>query len=286
MSSPSTLIPQYFYLDLTRSVEPSNNRLSVNSLPEITSDMIKDFSIINEDISANANISGSKIQPGSGTTSGVVTTSTQDFSGSKIFHSGIFAKTSMARDNSGTALQNPVFPAVGYYNDLPDQSVGVGCYETLIQNVNTTSLNNFLTIVLPVSNGNASEISSFFDIILIGKQPLSGISSTGTTVTADAAATSTVKCLITVTGSQLTTTFFGQTSSTPFVTSSFKKNSSGVSGTTNFIIGIGFRNYSAYHIKMGRPYNDPPRFYLLNSNTTIHNQGAAQNLFDTITLPY
>jgi hypothetical protein len=280
LASNTGLTTQNFFLNLTRSTDPLNNQISVAALPLVNSDMIQDFTITNRDISANAAISGSKIQPASGSNAGVITTDAQEFSGVKTFQNPIVVRQSMVRDVSSTQLQEPVKPIFGYSSTTGN----IGYYEGIIDN-SSSSLNNFLIMQLHVDLVNRSEVSSFFEVTAVGKQPLTSISNTGYTVTADAALTSTVVCYITVTGIQVTTTFFGQTSSTPFVTSRLIKDVGGAANTTNFLIGVGFRNFSAYQIKMVRPADIPPVFYLLNSNTTVHNQVAAQNLFDTITLP-
>jgi hypothetical protein len=279
----SALTSQNFFLNLTRSTDPLNNQISVASLPIVDSAAIKDFTLSNRDISANAAISGSKIQAATINNSGVITIDAQEFSGVKTFMNPLIVKQSMTRDVSSTQLQQPIDPIFGYSSTTGN----IGYYECVMDYDydNSSSLNNFLIIQLHVDLVNRSEVSSFFEVTAVGKQPLTAISNTGYTVTADAALTSTVVCYITVTGIHVTTTFFGQTSSTPFVTSRLIKNVGGAANTTNFLIGVGFRNFSAYQIKTVRLADIPPVFYLLNSNTTTNNQVAAQNLFDTITLP-
>jgi hypothetical protein len=286
---PYTLAPQTFYLDLTRSVEPSNNQLTAAVIPEIPSDLIQNFSIMNIDISANADISGSKIQSATVSNSGVITATTQDFSGAKTFASGFFIKGSMTRDEPDAdepmRMVRRVTPLRGLTSLAPSERA-FGSQELMIRSVNTTSTNNFLNVVLRVPFGYYWEVSSCIEVTVIGKQPIYSVDNTGTTVTALPAVSSTVRCLITVTGIQVTTTFFGQTDSVPLITTKLQKfNSGNFANATNLVIGIGFRNYSAYHVKTVKSF-DSPFFYLLHNYTDINTQTDAQNLFDTVALQY
>jgi hypothetical protein len=334
------------YLDLTRTAEISFNQLTTAPIPPITSEMIQDLSIVNADISANADISGSKIadasiplgkiedvsgqtfenyllniatpgpntitsemivngtitnadisdnadisgskiQVASSSNSGVVSTVDQEFSGVKRFADGIetsrldalgIATGGLFSRDSGNILNDPIPIIYRSVNTDTNPNNAFGFIELCLQNTNVVDPTNFIVIQIPIDVSGSSEVSSYYEVTLIGRQPITSINDLGTTINANTVETSTARCLITITGVSVTTTFLGQIppGTGPRVTSRLLQSSA--ANTTNLLVGIGFRQFTAYHVK-GVRTGIEPKIYFQVSSTALPDQSDVDTFF-------
>jgi hypothetical protein len=254
----------------------SNNTITGSKIAyhTITTLNIQDGTIENSDISSTADIEGSKIQAASSLVSGVVSTVLQKFAGQKIFTEGINSSQDVSR-SAGSSLDNPL--PVLYTATNSDPLYPFGYIDALVQNTNTTSPTNFVVIQIPIDVSTSAEVSSYFEVTLLGSQKIVNINIDGTQVDANTEISSTTRCLITVTGVEVTTTFLGKKSLVgPIVTTKILQSSPNY--TTNLLIGIGFQNFTAYHIK-GVRSGAEPRIFFQTSNTPVGNQNDADTLF-------
>jgi hypothetical protein len=254
----------------------SNNTITGSKIAyhTITTLNIQDGTIENSDISSTADIEGSKIQAATSLVSGVVSTVLQKFAGEKIFTEGINSSQDVSR-SAGSSLDNPL--PVLYTAQNSDPLYPFGYIDALVQNTNTTSPTNFVVIQIPIDVSTSAEVSSYFEVTLLGSQKIVNINLDGTQVDANPEISSTTRCLITVTGVEVTTTFLGKKSLVgPIVTTKILQSSPNY--TTNLLIGIGFQNFTAYHIK-GVRSGAEPRIFFQTSNTPVGNQNDADTLF-------
>jgi hypothetical protein len=237
----------------------------------ITSANIQNGTISNVDISDNADISGSKIQAASESTSGVVSTTQQSFAGEKKFKNGIVSSQDYSRDDTlGTTLTNPL--PILYSTLNADSSNPFGYVDVLVQNTSNTAtyLTNFIVIQIPIDLALSSEVSSYYEVTLLGKQPITLISGGGGSVQAFDPVTSTTRLLITVTGVEVTTTFLGKVAhgTGPHVATKLLQTPGG-SFTTNLLIGVGFRQFTAYHIKGVRSGASPNIYFQVSGDILL-----------------
>ena len=361
MAAPLTL--RSLYLDLTRTVEISNNFLTVDPIPPITSAMIQNFTIVNEDISSsadisgskiadasiplskienidgqsftdylsalglpdygtvtsdmivdgsimnidicdgqittekiadgtimnadissNADISGSKIQAATDTNAGVVTTSQQTFGGLKIFRNG--ASVGGVFSSSGnTTLENPLPILFRSAND--DDINECRRIDVFVKNTHATAP-GALIIKIPIAASGSPEASSYFEVTLIGTQPITAVNTAGGVSVVQAAAplAYTTRCIITVTGIEVTTTLFGKTNNVdPLVATALKKFSGDGEFATNLMIAVGCRRYTAYHLTGFRSGAEPTIYYVTRPGSLPNSQEEAdQFLANTLIL--
>ena len=246
---------------------------------QITSDKIANGTIMNVDISDNADISGSKIQGATETNAGVVTTGTQSFSGLKTFANALAIQGDFS-STGATMFDNPRPVLCRVTNS--DGTHPYGHIDVLVRNTNSSNPTNLIVIQIPINTSTSSEVSSYYEITLIGTRPITAISGAGGTVSANSVVTSTTRCLLTVTGIEVTTTILGKSNdSEPFVTTNLLQSIGGAANTTNFLIGVGFRNFSAYHVKGVRAGAEPIIHFITHTDA-ISTQTAADNLFTGI----
>ena len=258
--------------NISDSADISGSKIADGS---ITSVKIANGTIVNADISPTADISGSKIEPATETAAGVVTTGTQSFSGLKTFADSLAIQGDFSSTGS-TMLDNPRPVLCSVYNT--DGTHPYGHIDVLVRNTNSTNPTNFIVIQIPINTSTSSEVSSYYEITLIGRQPITTIDTSGSTVSADSAVTSTTRCLLTVTGIEVTTTILGKSNTTePFVATRLLQSSGGPNNTTNLLIGIGFRKFSAYHVKGVRAGAEPIIHFITHTDPII-TQPAADNL--------
>ena len=233
---------------------------------------------MNEDISDNADISGSKISPASATNPGVVTINAQTFNGLKTFADRVVIQGNYS--SAGTdyvALNNPL-PIVCQYSNL-DSNNRFGLLDVFVRNTNVANPTNLILIMISVDTTSNKEVSSYYEITLIGKQPITAIAAQGELSAADPV-TYTSRLLLTVTGIEVTTTLLGRTHNTePFVSTRIVP---GFAAPSNFIIAVGFRNFSAYHVK-GLRAGAPPNVFFITHSNAITNQTGANALLNSLT---
>ena len=257
--------------DISDNADISGSKIADGT---ITSAKIANGTIVNADISDNADISGSKIEPATETNAGVVTTGTQSFSGLKTFADSLAIQGEFS-STGATMLDNPRPVLCSVYNT--DGTHPYGHIDVLVRNTNTTDPTNFIVIQIPINTSTSSEVSSYYEITLIGRQPITTIDTSGSTVSAASAVpvTSTTRCLLTVTGIEVTTTILGKSNTTePFVTTRLLQSIGGPNNTTNLLIGVGFRKFSAYHVKGVRAGTEPIIHFITHSDPIITQPGA------------
>jgi len=243
---------------------------------QITSAKIANGTIVNEDISDNADISGSKIESATETNAGVVTIASQSFSGLKTFTGGVVIGGNYSRNGTG-GLTEPLPAVISVSNT--DLNKPYGHIDVLALNTHATHVTNAIIIQIPIDVSSNKEVSSYYEITLIGTQPITAVDEFGASVTAASAVASTTRCLLTVTGIAVTTTLLGiSNSAEPFVTTALKRFAdSEPEFTTNLMIAVGFRKFTAYHIK-GVRVGAQPTIHFVSDATAVTTQAGADTL--------
>ena len=255
---------------------------------QITSDKIANFTIVDEDISASANIAGSKIVAASETDAGVVNTTSQTFNGLKVFKQGA-AFGGLVHREGLESLDNALTPIIRLRNT--DESHSCGSFEYFVKNTHTSANCNMIVILIQmagINTGQSYEVSSFFEITLIGHQPISTVSpAPSTVVSATPAQTVTTRCLLTVTGIEVTTTLLGKSSTEePLVSTALKRMPYDNENTINLVIAVGFKRFSAYHLRGFRAGEEPVVHFVSRPGATVLDQAGADTILNSLLVSY